>query len=153
MADRKRTPDPHPQLERLVKPDAAPEVEDVVALVGFVGPRDPEGPLRLYADEDGQRYIEIPFADFVDSEPVPDDKRQRTRIYVKRALMTDHTFGDPDPDPESPQSQMLQNLQDAVVGPTLSLWQFLPQNRLVAAELLGMLPEVEWRRFEPETGS
>lgn len=146
---RNRNPDPHPQLERLTIEDDAPGIEDVISLVGFVGPRDPEGPLRLYADEEGQRYLEIPYDDFVDAEPLGDE-RQRTQVWVRRALMTDDTFGDPAPD--GPQAEMLQMMQDSIVGPTLSLWQFLPQNRLVAAEMLGMLPDVEWRRYELETG-
>jgi hypothetical protein len=142
VSERNRNPDPHPVLVRLAS-------EDVVSLVGFVGPREPEGPVRLYADEDGQRYMDIPFEDFIDAEPVPYDERGRTRIYVKRDLMVANTFGDP----QTQQMQVVQSLQDSIDGPTMSVWQFLPQNRLVAAEMLGMVPRDEWSGYEPETAS
>lgn len=148
MSERNRNPDPHPALVRLAKPGNTDETEDVISIVGFVGPRAEDGPVRVYADEDGQRYLDITFEAFIDSEPVPDDERGRTRIYVKRELMVANTFGDPATD----QAQMLQTLQGSIEGPSMSVWQFLPQNRLVAADMLGMLPEEEWRRYEPEGG-
>ena len=147
MSERNRNPDPHPALVRLAKPGNPDETEDVISIVGFVGLREPEDTVRVYADEEGQRFLDISFDDFVDSEPLPDDERGRTRIYVKRELMVANTFGDP----ETAQEQMLQTLRDSIDGPTMSVWQFLPQNRLVAAEMLGMLPEEEWRRYEEET--
>lgn len=141
MSERNRNPDPHPLLARLSKPESA-ETEDVISIVGFVGTRDPDGPLRLFADEEGQRYLDIPFDHLVDSEPVPYDDRGRTRVFVKRGLMTDNAFEAED---------VLPALEEKLLGPPMSLWQFLPQNRLVAADMLGMLPEYERPRYEKET--
>ena len=131
MSERNRNPDPHPVLDRLKKADSDNETEDVISVVGFVGPRDPEGPLRLFADEEGQRYLEIPFEDFVDAEPIPDDERMR--IYVNRQVMVEDAF----------EADVLDALGGKLVGPPMSLWQFLPENRLVAAGMLGMLPDYE----------
>ena len=144
MSERNRNPIPHPPLERLKKPDSDNETEDVISIVGYVGPRLEDGPLRLYADEEGQSYLEIPFEDFVDAEEISGDDRMR--IYVKRALMVANTFGEPDEE----QAQVLQVLRDSIVGPPMSLWQFLPQNRLTAAEMLGMLPESERRYYDED---
>ena len=129
MSERNRTPNVHPVLARLNVPETDLETEDVVAIMGFVGPRDPEGPLRLFADKDGQRFLEIPFDDFVDAEEIPGDERML--IYVKRELMVQDLF-----DVEA----VLQALEQEMDGPPLSLWAFIPENRLTAAEGLGMLP-------------
>jgi hypothetical protein len=144
VSERNRNPDPHPVLDRLKRPESENETEDVISIVGFVGPRPENGPLRLFADEEGQSYLEIPFEDFVDAEEIPGDDRMR--IYVKRQLMVANTFGDPGVQ----QAQVLQALHNSVLGPPMSLWQFLPQNRLTAAEMLGMLPAYERRYYDED---
>jgi hypothetical protein len=143
VSERNRNPNPHPVLDRLRREGTDSETEDVISLVGYIGPRLPDGPMRLFADEEGQSYLEFEFADFLDAEEIPGD--DRVRIYVTRAAMVANTFGDP----AGQQSDVLQALHDSVVGPPMSLWQFLPQNRLVAAEMLGMLPRYEDEEATP----
>ena len=140
MSVRNRNPDPHPVLDRLTKPDSGGETEDVISILGYVGPRLEDGPLRLFADQEGQRYLEIPFEDFVDAEPVAGDERMR--IYVKRQVMVEDAF----------EEDVLDALEAKLLGPPMSLWQFLPENRFTAAGMLGMLPE-EVRDYEEEAPS
>lgn len=140
MSERNRNPDPHPVLDRLKRPDTDNDTEDVISIVGYVGPRVADGPLRLYADEEGQSYLEIPFEDFVDAEPIPDDERMRMRIYVRRQLMVDNAF----------EEDVLEALNAKRCGPPMSLWQYLPQNRLTAAFMLDMLPRFERRDYDED---
>ncbi len=140
MSERNRNPDPYPVLERLKQPASDNETEDVIAIEGFVGPRLEDGPLRLFADEYGQRFLEIPFDDFIDAEPIPDDERMM--VYVKRQVMVDDLF-----DAEN----VLEALEAQRNGPPLSLWPFIPENRLIAAELLGMLPGQSRSYYEEES--
>lgn len=144
MSVRNRNPDPHPLAEALRVPDTD-DAEDVLSIVGFVGPRDdPGGPVRLFADPECQRYLDIPFDEFIHADEVPYDELGRTQIYVKRAFMAQDLFAQRDG------ASVQQAIEDAIVGLGMSTWQFLPQNRIVAAGMMGMLPEEERRRYEEE---
>lgn len=141
MSERNRNPNPHPVLDRLKKDGTENETEDVISLVGYIGPRLADGPMRLFADEEGQSFLEFEFDDFVDAEEISGDERMR--IYVKRKALVDNAF----------EEDVLDALAPKVVGRPMSLWQFLPQNRLVAAEMLGMLPAYERRVLDEDEGA
>lgn len=145
MSERNRDPDPHPSVSRLVKPGTVNEPEDVISIVGFNAERDEHGTLRLFAEEECQRYLDIPDGDFIHAEAVAGDERGRMRIYVRRDLMTRNLFGT-DEETEA----VLACIDGGIVGAGLSTWQFLPQNRVVAAGLMGMLEEDERYRYEEE---
>lgn len=140
MPDRNTTPEPHPVIQ-LLTVEGSNDAEDSMSLIGYVGKRGSNGELRLFADEEAQRYMDIPAEDFIHAEEIPDDEHGRMRIYVKRAMMVQEAFG---PDAEN-------ELKNAIVGPKMSVWQFLPDNRIIAAGVLGMLPPDHV--YEEETAS
>ena len=140
MSERNNNPKPHPLVRALG--NTGNEVEDVIALVGLVGDVDDDRNRRLFADEHLQRYMDIPEADFIHAEALPDDELGRMRVYVRReqwAAQPAFTEG------------ALNALDAQVDGARMSTWAFLPDDRIVAARLLGLLPDDEWRRYE-ETG-
>jgi hypothetical protein len=137
VSERNRDPQPHPLVLRLSQ-------EDVIELVGLVGERGEDGTMRVFADEDLQRWMDVPDAALVDTEPVPDDPRGRTRVWVRRDAWAADAFTDGAED----------CLDEAIDGPGMSTWQFLPQSRIVAAEMMGLLARTElWRYEEEETAS
>ena len=142
MGERNRNPDPHPLVASLTRDNTVNETEDVISLVGFPAAREQAGPLRLFADEDLQRYMDIPDDGFVHAEPLPDDDRGRWRVYVTRATMIETAFDEDAPG----------ELDGMLHGAGMSTWAFLPENRLVAADLLGLLPRAEAYRYEEEAG-
>ena len=136
---RNTTPDPHPLIDLLSAPDSN-DAEDAMSLIAYVGRRGPNGELRLFADREAQRFLDIEEADFIHAEEIPEDEHGRMRIYVKRSAMVEEAF---DSDAEAA-------LESAIVGPKMSVWQFLPENRIIAAGMLGMLPAESEESYETE---
>ena len=114
------------------------DVEDVIALVGFMGDVGPDGNRRIFADENRQCYMDIP-DDLIRAEELPGDELGRMRVYVRREQWAAQpAFND----------DALDALDATVNGAGVSTWAFLPDNRIVAAQMLGLLAEDEWRRYE-----
>lgn len=122
---RKPDPTPHPVVVRLQRSDRQ-ETEDVIALVGFIGPRQ-DGHVRIYPDAGYQRWLAIPADSIVDSEPGDDG---RTVIWVTGEAMRADMFTD----------NALAAL-DAELTPRggMSTWNLLPETRYVAAGMLDLL--------------
>jgi hypothetical protein len=140
VSDRNPRPKPDPLVTRLTR--EGNETEDVVALVGFIGPQRGRN-LRIYADRHLQRWLEIPSANVKDSIRVDTDDPLggRTVIWVDRAAMTGPVFDD----------AVLKAMQRHFVDGWMSTWPLIPDDRYVAAELLGLLPS--WETAEYEEGA
>ena len=136
MPDRVPNPEPDPLVERLTR--AANETEDVVALVGYVGPNR-EGNLRIYADHHLQRWLEIPAGKVKDSIRIDGDDPfgGRTVIWVERDTMTAEVFD----------AEVLSALDQRFLGSArMSTWPLIPDSRIVAAEMLGLL--ATWDEYQ-----
>jgi hypothetical protein len=145
VSDRERFPDPDPVVARLR--EGPTDAEDVLALVGFVGPgRMPPGEdegappdderrsLRMHADTDLQRWLEIPRDAVVHSQQVePGEDLTRSIVWVKRPEMNEPILSDDQADA----------LDRALDPAPLSGWNLIPETRLVAASMLGLLPYEE----------
>ena len=129
-----RVPNPTPNeiVERLQGPDN--EVEDVVALIGFVGVQR-DGHVVLHPDVDYQRWLAIPADDVVDSEDVPDGGG-RSVVWVKHSAMQQHVFNE----------NVLETLDQQFEHGSMSTWPLIPDTLYVAAGMLDLLPR------DPETG-
>jgi hypothetical protein len=140
VPDRNPSPEPDPLVTRLTR--EANETEDVVALVGFIGPQR-EGHFRIYADRHLQRWLEIPAGNVKDSIriDIDDDLGGRTIVWVDREVMIGPVFDD----------TILEAMQPHFVDGWMSTWPLIPDNRLVAAEILGLLPS--WETAEYEEGA
>jgi len=123
-------PPPDPIVGRLGDPANLPDTEDVLALIGFVGPgRD--GGLRIHADRDLQRWLEIPAGATKDSQQIdPGDELSRSVVWVDRQTMLLPIFTPAQSD----------GLDEAFAGAPLSTWNLIPETRLVAAQLLDLIP-------------
>jgi hypothetical protein len=136
MPDRDPSPEPDPLVTRLTR--EVNETEDVVALVGYVGPQR-EGNLRIYADHHLQRWLEIPAGNVKDSIRIgaEDPLGGRTVIWVDRVAMTAEVFD----------AEVLSALDQRFVGSAqMSTWPLIPDNRYVAAEMLGLL--APWDEYQ-----
>lgn len=133
MPDRNPSPEPDPLVTRLTR--EANETEDVVALVGFIGPQRDQN-LRIYADRHLARWLEIPTANVKDSIRIDTDDPLggRTVIWVDRDAMTGPVFN----------NAVLDAMQPHFIDGWMSTWPLIPDNRYVAAELLGLLPSWEY---------
>jgi hypothetical protein len=137
VSDRNDDPEPHPLVVRLTS--TGNDVEDVISLVGFVG-LEADGNRRIFADAGLQRYLDIPATDLIHAEELPEEEGGRMRVYVRREAMNAAIFDD----------GTLEALEGKILGARMSTWQFLPENRIVAAEVLGLLPRAELWRYEEE---
>jgi hypothetical protein len=137
---RNPSPEPDPLVTRLTRVEN--ETEDVVALVGFIGPQR-EGHFRLYADRHLQRWLEIPVGNVKDSVRIDteDPLGGRTIVWVDRDVMVGPVFDD----------GVFEAMQSHFVDGWMSTWPLIPDNRLVAAEILGLLPS--WETAEIEEGA
>jgi hypothetical protein len=131
-----RVPDPSPDpiVDRLGDPANQPDTEDVLALNGFIGP-GAAGGFRIHPDRDLQRWLEV--SAIVDSQPVnPGDELSRSVVWVDRRIMLEEIFE------ESPgvSDGRLGAAREALENPPFSTWNLIPETRLAAAELLGLLP-------------
>lgn len=127
-----RTPNPAPDpvVERLRKAGTENESEDVLALVGYVGPGRP-GHLRIHADDDLRRWLDIPEGDIVDSARVDleDPLGGRTMVWVNRDAMQLPLFSD----------AVLDALEAEFANGAMSTWPLIPDSLQVAAEILDLL--------------
>jgi hypothetical protein len=137
---RNRFPDPDPIVGRLHRNETGPDAEDVVALVGYIGPGrlppdadpdDPEQrPLRIFADNELSRWLDVPRGAVVDTQRVnEEDELSPSVIWVDRPTM----FAEID---WGPVTEVLDNSD---FKPPLSTWNLIPETPLVAASLMGML--------------
>jgi hypothetical protein len=135
VTDDDRIPPISSIVERLLK-NGSNETEDVMALVGFVGPgRD--GDVRLYPDIDFQRWMDIAPDDIVGSSPLTafnPGRLDRTVVWVRRDAMMGPVFK-----PDS-----LKNFEDDFAGSWMSTWPLIPETRLVAAQILDLVPHLEY---------
>jgi hypothetical protein len=130
---RNTTPDPDPIVQLL-------EGEDVVSLIGFVGEGrtpDREGSqaaLRIHSGRSLQRWIEVPREAVIHSEQInPNDPLTRSVVWVQREAMDEPMVSD-----ES-FAAILAALEPAPLSP----WNLIPETRLVAAGLIGVIREAE----------
>lgn len=133
-----RTPNPTPDpiVGRLLKQERPGETdaEDVLALVGFVGPGRQDG-RRIHPDRHLQRWLELPDGAIVDSQRIDsEDELSRSVVWVRRSVMTEPVLqADVD---DGLFDQVLELLDSA----PFSAWNLLPETRMVAARLLGLIP-------------
>jgi hypothetical protein len=133
VSPRNPTPAADPTVDRLGDPNNLPDAEDVIALVGFVGPGREDG-FRIHPDRDLQRWLEVPA--LVDSQRVdPEDELSRSVVWVNREMMLEQIFeGAPN---ES--DGRLQDVANVLVDAPFSTWNLIPETRLAAAILLGLI--------------
>jgi len=145
-----RVPNPtaDPIVDRLGDPDNQPETADVIELVGFVGPGRP-GRLRIHPDRALQRWLEVPEGAVVDSQRVdPGNELSRSVIWVDRQTMLEQIF-------EAAPGQSdgrLDNVAQVLADVPFSTWNLIPETRLDAADLLGLIAYVEGGEEEPRGG-
>jgi hypothetical protein len=139
VPERNPNPEPDPLVTRLTTPEDEHATEDVVALVGFIGPQR-EGHFRIYADRHLQRWLEIPVDSVKDSIRIDTDDELggRTIIWVEREVMTAEVF-----DPA-----VMEAMTSFFRDGWMSTWPLIPDDRLVAAEILGLLPTWETAEYE-----
>jgi hypothetical protein len=122
------SPEPDPLVESL-------EGEDVVSLIGFFDSgRTPEGEdeptVRMHSDQDMQRWLEIPHDAVVHREQIDlGDGFIRSKVWVQREVMVEPMVSD------DAFTEILAALEQA----PLSTWNLIPETRLVAADLLGLI--------------
>ena len=134
MSPRVPDPPPDPIVDRLGDPANEPDTEDVIALNGFIGP-GAAGGFRIHPDRDLQRWVEVPA--IVDSQQLnPGDALSRSVVWVDRQTMLEEIFE------ASPgvSDGRLDDVKRALADPPFSTWNLIPETRLAAAELLGLLP-------------
>jgi hypothetical protein len=125
-------PPPSPIVTRLISPDSDTETEEVMALVGYVGPGPGSDVTRLYPDLDLQRWMDFPEDDIVDSAPLDGDDVEgggRTVVWVRQETMFLPVFT----------QAALRNLEENFAGSEMSVWPFIPATRYVAAQLLDLV--------------
>lgn len=130
---RNTTRDPDPLIARLRKPGDDVETEDVIALVGFVGPgRD--GTVRIRPDYDGQRYLELP--GIVHRELLePGNELSPSRIWVDRLTMLEPIFENEVGENDG----RLSEVANVLAGAPFSVWNLIPETRLVAADMMDLI--------------
>jgi hypothetical protein len=130
-----RVPDPSPDpiVDRLGDPANQPDTEDVIALNGFIGP-GAAGGFRIHADRGLQRWVEVPA--IVDSQQVdPGDELSRSVVWVDRQMMLEDLFeGAP-----GQSDGRLANVKRELGVVPFSTWNLIPETRLAAADLLGLI--------------
>ena len=132
--------DPTPPPARVLPDLRTPEgpVEAVVDVVGYVGEADdPEAFVRMHPERDFQAFMDFSVDDIVTSSPLnPDDPLGKAVVWVlSDSLMHVDVFS------ENAESV----LEGELVGPRMSVWNFLPASRYVAAVLMGLIREHEGR--------
>jgi hypothetical protein len=127
------TPPADPIVDRLTQPENRPETEDVIELVGYIGPGRGDG-FRIYPDRALQRWIEVPAV--VDSQRIdPDDELSQSVIWVKRQTMLEPIFqGEP-----GQSDGRLDTVAEVLADAPFSTWNLIPETRLAAAQLLDLI--------------
>ena len=134
-----RIPPVSPIVELLLREDS-PETKDVMALVGFVGPGRGSD-VRLYPDIDLQRWMDIPVEAIVAHKPLEEvntGRPGRTIVWVHRDAMFEPVF--------KPAVLTEPEFADLFDSSWISTWPLLPHTRLVAAEMLDLVPHLAYSR-------
>jgi hypothetical protein len=122
-------------IERL-RDDETGQPMEVTALVGFIG-SGRGGAVRVYPDEEGQRWMDVPLERVVSYASFGEvDARRpgRTVVWVDREWMRDPVFRE---DALTDFSAFF-----AEEDSWISTWQLIPASRLVAADMLGLLADL-----------
>ena len=108
------------------------EGREAIALVGYVGVgsiRDGESPdVRLYPDADFARWMDIPQDMVVTSAPLTtfgSGRLQRTMVWVDAEFFTEEAV----------------DFTGTFARSEISTWPLIPATRLVAAQMLDLLPD------------
>jgi hypothetical protein len=133
VSPRNPRPEADPIVADLLDTDNHPATEDVIALIGFVGPGRQEGSFRIHPDRGLQRWIEAPVVHSARVEPA--DELSRTVVWVDRQIMMEPIFEDPHGESDGRLGAVAEALEDA----PFSTWNLIPETRLVAASLLGLI--------------
>jgi hypothetical protein len=83
---KKRPPEFHPLLRNQ---PATPQPTTMVTLIGYLGPAESAGAVRLYTDRTFAHYYEFPAEDVLHQEPDPTDPVGPTRVYVPATTAID----------------------------------------------------------------
>jgi hypothetical protein len=132
-----RIPDPpdDPIVDRLRKP-GSPDVEDAIALIGYVGPGT-DGAIRIYDGRDLQRFLEVPSV--LDSQRVyPDDALSPSVVWVDRATMLDPIF-----EQDGQDDGRIDAAVQALGNVPFSTWNLIPETRYICARMLDLIPYAE----------
>jgi hypothetical protein len=133
------SPPDDPIVDRLRKPNSR-DVEDVISLTGYVGPGRDESRLRIFADLDLARWIEVPASAVVDSQPLyPDDQLSPSIVWVERRVMLEPVFEDAQGNDDGRIDAAAAALGDV----PFSTWNLIPETRYIAARLLDLIPYEE----------
>jgi hypothetical protein len=137
VSTRAPDPDPNPIVSRLIREGS--ETEDVVALIGFLGPVTDDSAAshrRIYPDLFYQRWLELPTNVILDSAPIDADAPGgRTVVWVKREAMRAPIF--------NPDIAVDELIAEHFVDGGMSTWSFLPDSRYDAARMLNLLAREE----------
>jgi hypothetical protein len=117
------------------------DVKDVMALVGYVGPGRDDA-VRLYSDFGGQRWMDIPIDQIAHQAALEDVEGPSVRpgkrvVWVQREWMNDPVFQEEALGPG--------DFEELFVDSWMSTWQLIPDTRMVAAEMLDLLPRLSER--------
>ena len=138
MSDTDRSNPPVSDVIQGLLEDSGTNTMNVMALVGFVGPgRDDD--VRLYPDIDFQRWLDIPRDAIRHHEPLSNfngSRHGRMVLWVDSATMLEPMF---DPDQLTPAT-----FEGAFAGSWMSTWSLVPETRLVAAEMLDLVPHLAY---------
>jgi hypothetical protein len=132
-----RVPNPtaDPIVARLADPANQPDVADVIELVGYIGPGRP-GNLRIFPDRKLQRWLEVAEGAVVDSQRIePGNELSRSAIWVDRQTMLEEIFEAAPGQSDGRLDEVARVLADV----PFSTWNLIPETRLDAADLLGLI--------------
>ena len=121
--------------------DESGNTKDVMALVGYVGPGRGED-VRVYSDRDGQRWMDVPLEQIAHHAPLEDVESGpvapgQSVVWVQREWMNGHVFQEEALNPS--------DFEELFVDSWMSTWQMIPDTRMVAAEMLDLLPRLTER--------
>jgi hypothetical protein len=127
-----RIPQPSPIVTRLQQEGL--DETDVMALVGFVG-EGRGGDVRMYSDIGLQRWMDIPEGAIFASSPIDGDRTGlpgRSVVWVRKETMLEPVF----------KETSLIDFTADFEGSWMSVWPFIPDTRLLAAQILGLVPRL-----------
>ena len=137
MNGRNTNPTDDPIVARLRQAESI-DAEDVIALIGFVG-QGRNGTFRVFPDLEQQRWLEIPA--IIDSQRLdPDDVLSKSIVWVDRPTMMK-------PIQDLFDQEQTGQLDALLQVPPFSTWNLIPETRLVAASLLGLIAYDDGREY------
>lgn len=135
MSPRVPNPTADPIVARLADPANQPDVADVIELVGYIGPGRP-GNLRIFPDRKLQRWLEVAEGAVVDSQRIePGNELSGSAIWVDRQTMLEEIFEAAPGQSDGRLDEVARVLADV----PFSTWNLIPETRLDAADLLGLI--------------